>query len=393
MPAPSPGGARCRTGDHMNRRLVNHRDAGRELAPGGGPTDDSQSEIGLEHVPACDLCGSDEVQAMFATVDRLHRLPGAFALVRCASCGLVRLSPRPDPDSVLQYYPSDAYQPHQEAGIGTEGGARRLRGVRDGLRDEALRNLGYPRPAHRWARLPARLLRDRLVRRHAYGKRGFPPFRTTGRALDLGAGNGFFLALLRQNGWAVDGMDLSASAADATKRSFGLDVHVGQITDDVFEPESFDFIHMSHVIEHVPSPTRTMERVLELLRPGGLLYVETPNIDSVAAKVWGPLWYGLDSPRHFWLFSRRTMARLLGASGFEVQSIRSWVLDEPEWEATYLFERRTGMAKQPRPSIGTRERPRTVVASGVVRAAGVISPARRDVMGCWAVRPPSRAGP
>lgn len=344
-------------------------------------------EVAVEAVPRCDLCGSTEALSMFETRDRQHLCPGTFGLVRCRTCGLVRLSPRPTHDALAGFYPGSDYLPYRPSGIGHERGRRPLGRVRDALRDEALRGLGYPRPGHRWARLPARWARAALVRRHAYGMHGFPPFVPHGRALDVGPGNGFFLALLRQQGWAVQGVDFSPAAAEVVGETFGIDVHVGEITDDVFVPGTFDFVHMSHVVEHVSTPSETLARAHSLLRAGGRLYVETPNISSVGARLWGPLWFPLESPRHLWLFSPRTLRRLLEDTGFRVESMRTTVWDRPEWEATYLFEERTGTQRSPRPSIGRREWPRVAGVSGLSRVAKLVAPLSGDLVRCWATRP------
>src|SRR2546423_609675 len=93
-------------------------------------------------VDRCDVCGSSGSSSLFPTRDRLHGLPGRFGLVRCTTCGLVRLSPRPAPSALPRYYPVEDYPPHGAAGLPPAGGDRLIGGLRDALRHETLRGLG-----------------------------------------------------------------------------------------------------------------------------------------------------------------------------------------------------------------------------------------------------------
>ena len=59
-----------------------------------------------------------------------------------------------------------------------------------------------------------------------------------------------------------------------------------------------------------------------MLKPGGVLLLRTPNIDSWEASVFRGNWYGLDAPRHFFLFSPGTMRVALEKAGFAVSGLR-----------------------------------------------------------------------
>ncbi|ODR99964.1 hypothetical protein AUC68_02325 [Methyloceanibacter methanicus] len=75
---------------------------------------------------------------------------------------------------------------------------------------------------------------------------------------------------------------------------------------------SFDVITLSHVLEHVPDPGTTLMQLRELLRGGGHLYIDTPNIDAIGHEVYGRYWQGLDVPRHLSVLSQRALVDLLG---------------------------------------------------------------------------------
>ncbi len=103
--------------------------------------------------------------------------------------------------------------------------------------------------------------------------RGFVP--PPARLLDVGAATGEFLDLGRQAGYEVAGIELSRFAADEARNRFDLDLFVGTL-ESYEAPNTFDVIHLSHVLEHLPEPHRSIGRLRELLSPRGVIYVEVP---------------------------------------------------------------------------------------------------------------------
>lgn len=337
-----------------------------------------------ELVETCDLCGSAAYRLLLGGVnDRLHRLPGEFNLIRCSGCSLVRLSPRPDAGSIPAYYPGEyhAFRVAPPAGVPD----RPLAHIRDAVRDAVLRGYGYETPQRgRSTRLNPSRLPGWIERRAMYDYPGFPPWVPGGRALDIGCGNGRFLDRIRRHGWDVVGVDTSAAAAAAAAESFGITVHVGPVEEAPIEERSLDFVHMSHVLEHLPQPVTTLRRVAGLLRPGGRLYVETPNIESLGFRWAGQYWFALDAPRHLWLFGPVTLPRALVQCGFSVHHLSAIGIATFAWEATYRREEREGRMLSTRPSIDWRDRPRAAALAALTAAATNLSPRFGDVLSCWA---------
>ena len=135
------------------------------------------------------------------------------------------------------------------------------------------------------------------------------------RLLDIGCGNGEFLSRARDAGWEVVGVDPDHNAVQASEH-LDLDVRKGSISVLSHEVASFDAITLSHVIEHVHDPFRLMLEVRSLLKPGGKLYIDTPDIQSLGAKLFGSNWRGIESPRHLVLFSASGLELLLQRCGF-----------------------------------------------------------------------------
>jgi SAM-dependent methyltransferase len=169
-----------------------------------------------------------------------------------------------------------------------------------------------------------------------------------GRLLDIGCGNGRLLLMAKRQGWQVKGLELSADMAAWAAERVGCEV----LTDDFLqlEPapedrEAFDVVSLRHVLEHLPEPLLAMEKISALLRPGGLLLVEMPNIEG-----WSKRWvrfsarHGLHRRRfpqgyaagHACEYSRQSYAALLGRAGFE---LTRWVTYSKKPLANWLLSR------------------------------------------------------
>jgi predicted SAM-dependent methyltransferase len=81
---------------------------------------------------------------------------------------------------------------------------------------------------------------------------------------------------------------------------------------------------MSHVIEHVHDPVGVLKSCFELLRPGGVLWLETPNICSFGHETFGRNWRGLEPPRHLVIFSPASMRGALEVAGFSTVEIQRY---------------------------------------------------------------------
>jgi SAM-dependent methyltransferase len=135
------------------------------------------------------------------------------------------------------------------------------------------------------------------------------------RLLDIGCGNGNFLVSASEAGWQVSGIEPDPKAATAARQR-GVDVTVGTVDLLASESNCFDAITVSHVIEHVHEPKQLLQAVQRLLKPGGIVYIDTPNIQSHGAKLFRQNWRGLETPRHLVLFNPASLKGLLASTGF-----------------------------------------------------------------------------
>jgi SAM-dependent methyltransferase len=203
----------------------------------------------------------------------------AYDLVRCACCGLIRTD-RPPASATMYVY--------------------------DGTADAGAR-FG---PAQRLVRL---FRRARV--RHFAGRR-------SGRALDVGCGDGSFLQGLAERGWEVFGTELSASIAATAKQRLGDRVLAEDVETAAYPGASFDLITFWHVLEHLANPLTALAEARRLIKPNGTVLIAVPNIRSFQAQLFKQDWLHLDVPRHRWHFEPRTLALLADRCGFQVERVR-----------------------------------------------------------------------
>jgi SAM-dependent methyltransferase len=274
----------------------------------------------------CDFCGASESSAETGTLhdeESADQLPAAFRsegfrFVRCSSCGLVYLRERPNPRDIEVYYAGDykCFRSYDDRGPVMRSLARTL--ARAKLR-EILRLM--PSTSH--------------------------------TLLDYGCGSGTWLSLLREAGAPASlrmiGTDVTSHAVAAAARA-GIEAYVcdEETLADHVAPESVGVIHNYHVIEHVPSPLRMLQRLHDALVPGGILLGQTPNVASLGRRFWGDVWNQWHTPRHFVLFDPETLRRHAESAGFEVLSIRNSLTGATQWAQSALcwLAKRRGRAFQ-----------------------------------------------
>jgi SAM-dependent methyltransferase len=136
-----------------------------------------------------------------------------------------------------------------------------------------------------------------------------------GDLLDIGCGDGTFLRTARSCGWNAIGVEPDARSA-AIARARGFTVHLGDIEVFLGQKEKFDVITLNHVIEHVHEPTELLQICYELLRSGGMIWLETPNVCSLGHRLFGCNWRGLEMPRHLVLFNCGSIQSALKEANF-----------------------------------------------------------------------------
>jgi SAM-dependent methyltransferase len=243
---------------------------------------------------------------------------------KCGRCQSGYLDPRPSSDTIHKAY--ERYYTHADTNAPSPAG---LRGLRDrlaygyarwryGATTAGASPLGIPialaMPYLRW-------FIDRRYRHLPKKKPG-----ATRRLLDVGCGGGKFLVDAKNCGWEVRGIDPDPKAVEQALGR-GVQVEQGGIADLEAIQGQFDVITMSHVIEHLHEPLRTLKQVRKLLAPGGVFWLETPNIQSYCHQIYGTDCLSLDPPRHLFVLSESALQDLLKKAGFGSVATRF----NPQW--------------------------------------------------------------
>jgi SAM-dependent methyltransferase len=143
------------------------------------------------------------------------------------------------------------------------------------------------------------------------------------RILDVGGGDGEISAHFVRAGGAGSAfvVDPDPESIEAA-RARGLDGFAGTIEE--FETEErFDLVLMLNLVEHVADPVAVLEKARELLAPGGLLWLQTPNFRSLDARIFRRRnWAGYHCPRHWAIFSEPGLRRALGRARLDAAEFR-----------------------------------------------------------------------
>jgi len=136
--------------------------------------------------------------------------------------------------------------------------------------------------------------------------------------LEIGCAHGAFVSLLRRAGFDAIGLELDPEIAALAQHFFDVPVLCGPIEQQTLEPSSLDIIVLMDVLEHLPDPSATIRHCLHLLKPGGLLLVQTPCFpEGTLLAADSPFRRMLLPDEHLYLFSRKSMVELFSRAGAE----------------------------------------------------------------------------
>lgn len=236
-------------------------------------------------------------------------------MYRCKSCASAYLNPRPTPETIGLAY--QRYFTHEKApGSSPLSYLGKLRHrLANGYWNYRFGTREYP--AYPLGILAATLMPNRKATIDA-GMRHLAKAEAGKRLLDLGCGNGEFLLRSRSAVWDVVGVDFDSKAVEAA-RSQGLDVLLGGVESLDPSIDEFDVITSANVIEHVHQVVEVLRACYKLLKPGGYLWLETPNIDSFGHRRFARHWRGLEHPRHLVIFNWNSLETLLLETGFRLE--------------------------------------------------------------------------
>lgn len=221
---------------------------------------------------ACNICGSKEHSALWVKDE--------FQYNRCNDCGLVYINPRLTEEEISKIY----------------------RTLFKG------KSLSKPPPL------------DFTSYKEFF--KLIANYRKNNSLLDVGCFRGYLLSGAREQGWQVKGTELSEQAAACARKDYGLDIHTGSLKDANYPENFFDVVSMLDVIEHLTDPAEYLREIERILRPGGILYIETPNFNSITRYLLGKNW-SIFFPWHLYYFTPGTLNNIVSRANLDVVSVRA----------------------------------------------------------------------
>ncbi len=279
------------------------------------------SKVRLESTQTCHLCGEAGLTLYRSLQDRRIGVEGLWNEVQCGGCGLIWLNPRPVARDIGHAYvgyfsPEKSDMPRS--------------GLLTSIQDKAVRailsaDFSYDHVARSELEkdLGAVLRYVPSLRDYVGTRVMFLESMSNAHLLDVGCGDGRFLARMRLLGWNVLGVETDTEAARIARERRGVDVIEGTLEEASLKDAAFDVITLSHVIEHVHQPLVLLAECYRLLKPGGRLVILTPNAESLGHKFFRHRWGQFDPPRHLHLFSKQTLLWAVERLSFRIKEVRT----------------------------------------------------------------------
>ena len=229
----------------------------------------------------CPLCRGEHFSYQFTHA--------GLPIVRCDGCDLLMRNPQPSDRELAAIYVDDYF-----FGTGGDGGQ-------------------YANEFARLKQATASVYLDRIERYLGWDAET----RRGRRLLDVGSGLGDLLVAADARGYEVSGIEYSpSSVARANARLRREVVRQGTIESVVLADGTIDVCVLSDVIEHTRDPASMLDHVWRILKPGGVIFVATPSLDSWSARLLRHRWMEFKA-EHLFFFDSATLESALVRAGFE----------------------------------------------------------------------------
>jgi 2-polyprenyl-3-methyl-5-hydroxy-6-metoxy-1,4-benzoquinol methylase len=237
------------------------------------------------------MCEID-MKPVFAAKDyRRANEHKAWGVAWCDQCGYGRVSDAVTPEEVSAFYRTDYYT-HTASGLTT---------AATSLLDK---------------------VRIHLAWRFDHGTDLSPrELAAPGKLCDIGCGNGVNLGKFKDAGFHVVGVEPDEAAREVASQIAAVHAGTGESLPEALQND-FDYVLLSHVLEHTISPSAALANARSLLKDDGVLIIEVPNNEALGFKLFAQLWPWTDVPRHIHFFTGPSLRKLLETEGFRISETR-----------------------------------------------------------------------
>lgn len=248
----------------------------------------------MEEKLSCIVCGSRDRKIMFT---KQSGSGASFTLVKCKTCGLQYIFPRPSESQMEQYYGSSYFTTRTDRGYNNY--------FSSSLRKEIERVIALNLEDLKFFEFESRLASPK-------------------RSLDIGCAAGYFVNYLKSREWEASGIDVSGECVKFAKDSLNLDVTHGNYLDKSFK-NKFNLVTLWATIEHLHHPESFLEKIREDMADDGLLYLSTCRTGILNFMfLFGKRWRYYNFPEHLYFFSFPALKKLLYQKGFEVIDYKTY---------------------------------------------------------------------
>jgi 2-polyprenyl-3-methyl-5-hydroxy-6-metoxy-1,4-benzoquinol methylase len=245
----------------------------------------------MEIITRCPVCNKEEFNLFLNCLDFTVSRE-TFSIVQCTSCNFKFTNPRPESDSIGNYYQSDDYISHSNTSKG-------------------FINFTY-----------------KIIRKYTLLKKLqlISKFYKTGSILDIGCGTGEFLNTCKDAQWKTVGIEPDDKTRKTASDRYALNIYSEDYLHEL-QDESFEIITMWHVLEHVPFLNERIKDLKRLVKPNGIIIIAVPNCDSLDAKIYKENWAAYDVPRHLYHFTPQTLEHVFKNHELKLFNILPMIFD------------------------------------------------------------------
>jgi 2-polyprenyl-3-methyl-5-hydroxy-6-metoxy-1,4-benzoquinol methylase len=206
-------------------------------------------------------------------------------LIECSNCHLIYYTPQPLPQELEEFYNSEDYR------------SKFSESLMSGSEFASNRYLQFEKALKKYT--PKVLTQS------------------SRQLLDIGCGTGDFLKVAQQHNWQVTGTEISSLASAKANKLLGQDCVIpGDILSLDLPSNHYDVVTLYHVIEHLLEPNNLIQKVYQVLKPGGVFFLETPNIAGFGARLKGKEWSQIKPPEHIIYFKFNSLRYCLQFANF-----------------------------------------------------------------------------
>lgn len=245
----------------------------------------------------CPSCNNSDFRMLYHSFDRLLGIDGVFGFYECKNCSLQFLSPQHSYNSLSKYY-SDDYKPYNRSTDDWKDKPELF--IYKGLNSRGIiKKLFIPF--------------NFFIRRAMIVKKGE-------KLLDIGCGSGNYLRMAKKLGVECFGSDIYSGKKGEFK-SDDIKFFNKKAEELDFSDNFFDVITLNHVFEHLKDPHIILEKIRKFIKPEGIIILQVPNNRSLSSVIFRRFYQGIDSPRHYFVYNKKSMENICDSRNLKIKKI------------------------------------------------------------------------